>query len=1411
MTRERLMPDYLFEVSWEVCNKVGGIHTVLATKARTISDTLDGVHVVIGPDVCHGDGKNEEFNEEEEWREWVEVARQSGLRIRVGRWNVEGCPLALLVDFSGLVSQKNEILTHLWDVYKLDSIRGQWDYVEPVLFGYAAGMVIESFVCHQLTVSHRVVAQFHEWMAGAGLLYLKEKLPQVSTVFTTHATVLGRCIAGNGLPLYAGLDQFDAEQKAKEFDVVSKHSMECLSAYHADVFTTVSELTAKECEQFLKKPIDVCTPNGFEPTFVPEKEEFRLERLEARMRMFEVAEKLLGYQLPLDSLLVGIGGRYEYKNKGLDMFLDSMRRLNDDSRLDREVVAFMLIPAGHHGPRRTLALDASVETGERQPSAGEACWVTHYLSNPQGDLILHRLTELGLENRPEDKVKVIYVPCYLNGDDGVFNLTYYRLLIGMDMTLFPSYYEPWGYTPLESLAFHVPTVTTTLSGFGLWVNAHVGTHQGGVLVVERNDNNYDEVCDAISEEVFKMSHRSSDETQQCAIDAEHVSKIALWESLIEEYYKAYTLALKKSGARVSRFVAYRPLGQGVEGERVAVGEPKWMRVMVEKNIPQRIGAIDELAHNMWWVWHPAARQLFESIDTNLWQSCEENPIELLDKISYERLKELEEDEGFLNRLHDVKLRFDRYMQLKREKRGVQIAYLSMEYGLHSSLKLYSGGLGVLAGDYLKEASDRNVNMVAVGLFYRYGYFTQNLSHQGQQIASYNHQNFAQSPALPVRDANGRWVTVEVALPGRQVKIRLWVVQVGRIPLYLLDTDFEENVDQDRAITYYLYGGDRENRFKQEMVLGIGGIRALQAVGEAPVLFHLNEGHAAFAGLERMRQYMSDERLSFEEARELVRASQLFTTHTPVPAGHDAFEEDLVRAYMGHYPQRFTITWERFVGFGRTDPANRAEKFSMSNLAANLSASINGVSQLHGKVSQRMFAGLWPGYYPSENHVGFVTNGVHYPTWIADCWRPILHSSSDIDSLPAWNGLESVPDEKLWSVRSELKKTLVDSIIGLLDTAEMRQSQSPRSLVKIKEQLSPDVLTIGFARRFATYKRAHLLFTDLDRLSSIVNNSERPVQFLFAGKAHPHDGAGQGLIKEIFEISQRPEFQGKILFLPNYDMQLAHRLVQGVDVWLNTPTRAQEASGTSGMKAVMNGVLHLSVLDGWWVEGYEPEAGWAISEERIYNDQPAQDELDASILYALIEHTIAPMYYARDNEGVPNRWLSFVRRSMMRIAPRFSTTRMQEDYFEKYYIPMERRLQTLCADFYRLLYDIVAWKQHMLSNWNAVQVIRVERLNASDQQLVTGQEYIERVLLDTGEIEPQYVGVEDVIADLQPENSDVSIRNTRQFALVRHEGSRAEYEVKLRLLSPGSYERAIRIFATHPMLPHRMDFCLVRWI
>lgn len=1412
MRMEKLMPDYLFEVSWEVCNKVGGIHTVLATKARAVSETLEGVHVVIGPDVWHSDEQNREFEEsEEEWGDWVQHARQDGLRLRVGRWDVPGRPLAVLVDFTTLTPQKNEILTHLWEVYKLDSIQGQWDYIEPVLFGYAAGMVIESFTRYRLTLSHRVVAQFHEWMTGAGLLYLKEKMPQIATAFTTHATVLGRCIAGNGFPLYEKLEQYDADQKAKEFNVVSKHSLERLSARQADAFTTVSEITAQECDHFFDKPVDLCTPNGFEPTFVPSEDEFKLQRLEARMRMFEVAEKLLGHEVPLDSLLVGIGGRYEYKNKGIDLFVDAMESLNTDASLDRFVLAFMLIPAGNHGPRRDLSLDNVEGVSERQAATGDSRWITHYLSDSQGDTIMQRLNNSGLRNRESDRVKVIYVPCYLNGDDGVFNLSYYRLLVGMDMTIFPSYYEPWGYTPLESLAFHVPTVTTTLAGFGRWAQSHAPVKQQGVLVLPRTDKNGEAVRDGIAQAVVRLSRMSSSEVVKSSLEAEEVSRIALWENLVQEYYKAYALALRKVQSRASLFTAYRPAMQDGDGARVQVGEPRWMRMMVMKNIPKELSSLDELAHNLWWVWHPAARQLFESIDAKLWEACEENPIDLLERISYGRLQELAVDADFLNRLGAVKRSFDVYMEAKQKQAGARIAYLSMEYGLHSSLKLYSGGLGVLAGDYLKEASDRNVNMVAVGLFYRYGYFTQRLSHVGQQIASYNHQNFAQSPAVPVRDGSGRWVTVEVALPGRMVKIRLWAVQVGRIPLYLLDTDFEENWEQDRSITYYLYGGDHENRFKQEMVLGIGGMRALQAAGASPTLLHLNEGHAAFAGLERMRQYMEDEKLSFEEARELVRASSLFTTHTPVPAGHDRFDESLVRTYMSHYPERFTITWDRFIGFGRVNASDSSEKFSMSNLAANFSVAMNGVSELHGKVSQKMFAGLWPGYFPTENHVGAVTNGVHYPTWIADEWRSELHPSGNVDALPEWGCVETISDSRLWEIRSELKRRLVDSIIEMLDSAEMLQAQAPRNLVRIKEQLSPSVLTIGFARRFATYKRAHLLFTDLARLSSIVNNPDRPVQFLFAGKAHPYDAAGQDLIKRIFEVSQRPEFQGKILFLPNYDMQLAHRLVQGVDVWLNTPTRPQEASGTSGMKAVMNGVLHFSVLDGWWVEGYEVGAGWAVAEQRTYSEQEIQDELDASIIYTTIENEIAPLYYTRDGSGVPHGWVDFIRRSMTRIAPRFATTRMQQDYFSRYYNPLAERLAMLSRDGKKLLYELVAWKQHMLSNWNMVQVIRVERLDAGEQQVITGNAYRERVLLDTGEIEPRYIGVEEVIADLQPGQADVKIVDKKEFTLKQQDGHRAEYEVELRPTSPGTYERAIRIFATHPLLPHRMDFGLVRWI
>ncbi|MEM6700128.1 MAG: alpha-glucan family phosphorylase, partial [Bacteroidota bacterium] len=543
-----------------------------------------------------------------------------------------------------------------------------------------------------------------------------------------------------------------------------------------------------------------------------------------------------------------------------------------------------------------------------------------------------------------------------------------------------------------------------------------------------------------------------------------------------------------------------------------------------------------------------------------------------------------------------------------------MAYFCMEYGLHISVRLYSGGLGVLAGDFMKEASDMNVNMTGVGLLYRYGYFQQGLSLHGDQLNNYPPQQFTKLPLLPVRDEQGHWVKISIDYPGRKIHAKLWKLMVGRISIYLLDTDIEENSWDDRKLTHNLYGGDNEHRLKQEILLGIGGMRALEAVGEQFEVYHLNEGHAAFQGVERLKNLMSREHLTFEEAKTVVRSSALFTTHTPVPAGHDYFPEDLLRNYLWEYVHDMGIPWEDFVALGRVRPNDGNELFSMSYLASRLSQEINGVSELHGTVSQKMFSVLYPGYNWEENHVGFVTNSVHYPTWIANEWHEVLSKDKNEKFLEnqsnpdAWRVVNKLSDERVTEIRSKLKVNLLDHVKSVIQKDMTKRGDSPRHIFEVLNNINDDALIFGFARRFATYKRAHLLFTNLERLAEIVNDPERPVMFIFSGKAHPADQGGQSLIRDIIQIAKRPEFLGKVIFLENYNMESAKLLVQGVDVWLNTPTRPKEASGTSGMKAAMNGVVNFSVLDGWWAEGYRPDAGWELPLERTYNDQNLQNKL-----------------------------------------------------------------------------------------------------------------------------------------------------------------------------------------------------------
>ena len=843
--------------------------------------------------------------------------------------------------------------------------------------------------------------------------------------------------------------------------------------------------------------------------------------------------------------------------------------------------------------------------------------------------------------------------------------------------------------------------------------------------------------------------------------------------------------------------------------------PSWKSVMVTRHLPEQLAGLEMLCRNLWWCWNDDAKALFKSIDAELWHKSGHNPMEILDKVSLKRYNELAKDEDFLARMNRVINEFYTYMEKKNERTEPSVAYFCMEYGLDTSLKIYSGGLGILAGDYLKETSDMNVNLVAVGLLYRYGYFTQRLTPQGNQVADYTAQDFLKIPAEPVIGEDGVWKSVSMNLPGRTLYARIWKVAVGRTDLYLLDTDYEANSAEDRSVTHQLYGGNHENRLKQEILLGIGGVRALRALGLNPTMYHYNEGHAAFAGLERLREYMQEQHYEMSAALELVRASALFTTHTPVPAGHDAFSEEELGPYFGHYPQRYGLDWRGFMGFGKINAQDVKEEFSMSVLAANFSQNVNGVSMLHGKVSQDIFAPMYPGYLPEELYISYVTNGVHYPTWAAKEWKAIYakvfgeeFKTSHYDKS-CFEGIYKVDDEQIWNTRKLLKADLIKTVKDRLSDPIVSAHYSPGEIVTIKETLRDDVLTIGFARRFATYKRATLLFRDLNRLDEIVNNPKRPVQFLFAGKAHPADKAGQDLIKQIVEISKDPRFIGRIVFVPGYDITLAKRLVQGVDVWMNNPTRPQEASGTSGEKASMNGVMHFSVLDGWWVEGYVKDAGWALPQEPTYDDYEYQNELDAATIYSTIENEIAPDYYDIDNTGRSSKWIGYIKNTVAMVASNFTTNRMLSDYCKQYYFPQSERYARLVADGGKVAKEIAAWKKFVGEEWNNMRIVSYTQPNAS-YTLSDKNKLESEVVIDLGRLKPEDIGVEMLLTSTDAKGQ-LHIQEVFNYELVSYENGVATFKTSVLPERTGMYEVGTRVYPKNAELPHRQDFPLVKWL
>ena len=1181
MKEHVLNPDYLFEVSWEVCNQTGGIHSVISSKANILVQTFKENYICIGPDVWKETHGNPEFAEDKFlFRSWREQAASDGLHIRIGRWQVPGEPVVMLVDFTPLFGQKDNIFTDYWLKFGLNSLSGQWDYTEPAMFGYAAGQLIEHFYEYHLSASDKIVAQFHDWITGTGVLYLRDKIPQAATVFTIHQNILGTFLADTGTDLATILNETDPETKAQELGVASKFSLEKSSAKYADVLTTINASMMAQCKDL----------TGREPGFLtPDRQE-------------------------------------------------------ESPKADQEAQAVQ------------SEKDQSQKTGSETP----------------------------------------------------------------------------------------------------------------------------------------------------------------WDQLIGNYYEAYDHALHRANERHDQYKGKKPPTKLIELPPPDSMRPRWKKINVEINMPETFKGLPELMRNLWWTWNYKAAELFRDMDPALWERTGKNPNIMLGQLTIEHFERLMEDDAFMQRYHQVTKDFQAYMEASRHKSEKQIAYFSMEYGLHEFIKIYSGGLGVLAGDYLKQASDDNVNIIGVGLLYRYGYFSQGLSVYGEQQATYMPHNFQNMSAYPVRNEKGEWLKITIAFPGRNLYARVWKIDVGRVPLYLLDTDISDNSPADRFITHQLYGGDWENRFKQEFLLGIGGIRLLDALDCKPDVYHCNEGHAAFTGLERLRKYVQDSRLSFHEALEVVRASSLFTTHTPVPAGHDFFSEDMLRTYMPHYAERLGISWEAFMGLGKMNPQDSNESYSMSVLAVKLSQQVNGVSRIHGAVSRDMFNNLYPGYFPEEIHIGHVTNGVHYGTWTSGEWQQLYQETfgqsflEDISDASRWEKIREVPDQRIWELRNTHRKQLFDYLKKRLLANLSRRQETPRKIYQTLEATDSNTLTIGFARRFATYKRAHLLFNDLSRLSRIVNNPDMPIQFIYAGKAHPADQAGQGLIKNIVEISKSEEFLGKIIFLEDYDMDLGGALTMGVDIWLNTPTRPLEASGTSGQKAAMNGVMNLSVLDGWWAEGYQPEAGWQLKEEKTYDNQAFQDELDAETIYNMLENEVAPMFYDRGADGVPKQWVHWIKNCIAGIAPHFTNKRMLDDYSRLYYNPLFLSSEQIHANEFSKARELSRWKSKIVRGWDSVEVVDKKILSNSGKTILLGEPFVAELTLKLNELTANDFGIEVVFARKKIDGHTEMV-SVYEMDMVKNARKTVTFSCELPARSTGAFNYAFRMFPKNEALAHRQDLALIRWL
>ncbi len=850
------------------------------------------------------------------------------------------------------------------------------------------------------------------------------------------------------------------------------------------------------------------------------------------------------------------------------------------------------------------------------------------------------------------------------------------------------------------------------------------------------------------------------------------------------------------------------------------------QVRVIPRLPKEIQRLEELAYNFYFTWHPEVRDLFIAIDRQLWKQVNHNPVKFLLVVPQQKLEEKARDNSFLKQYNDVLHQFDRYMQEENtwfrqnfpDFRDHTIAYFTAEFGFHESLPIYAGGLGVLAGDHIKSASDLGIPLVGISLFYSQTYFTQEIDSAGHQIALYHELNPLELPLRLVTNSDGSPLLISVPLANREVKIRLWEAKVGRISTYLLDSNVPENTPQDRQITARLYGGDQETRISQEILLGMGGARALRALGIQPNAWHMNEGHSVFMALQRIEDLVKEKGLKFHEALEAISINTIFTTHTPVPAGNDAFPLDIKDKYFHKYWESVGINRHEFMELGSQIQPEGYEIFNLTILALNLSRHRNAVSRLHAEVSRKLWKTVWPEVPSNEVPIDYITNGVHTLTWTARKTREMFHQylpgwMEHQDVVDFWNKVDAIPDEVVWETKLALKEKMLNHVRERLEKQFTRNKIGSHRTLRIGNSLRKEVLTIGFARRFATYKRGTLIFRDIERLKRLLNHPERPVQIIFAGKAHPRDMGGQELIRQIYEISMQPDFRGKVIFVENYDMGLARDLISGVDVWLNNPLRTQEASGTSGQKVGMNAGLNFSVLDGWWCEGYNGENGWAFGDQEDFPTTEEWNAWDSEELYDILENEIVPTYYHRAQDGVPHEWVRYMKNSVKSILPVFNTHRMIKEYLNKMYIPAFRLEDLYSRDNYRIARDLFAWKDKIQRFWNDVRILRNDGQSPEKSVILNyGDELSVEITVELGRLSPEDVKVQIYMVRQELDGSMSEDFEAFDLKLTRTmENARYVYSGKIRPSNSGSYQYTFRVLPYHPHQVNPVEVGLIRWL